>query len=350
VLKDEAIGLVGRHVPAPSAAERDEALRRAQVHALERGVTMIEDMGSWSDLETYRRARTAGALQLRVYAFVPLSSWKRLQEFVEENGRGDEILRWGGVKGFVDGSLGSTTAWFHQPYEDSPGTTGLMVTDTAELRAQISAADAAGLQVVVHAIGDLANDWLLQAYADVAMANGPRDRRFRIEHAQHLSPAAIARFAAQSVIPSMQPYHAIDDGRWAEKRIGAERIRTTYAFRSLLDAGARLAFGSDWTVAPLDPILGIYAAVTRQTIDDANPGGWVPGEKIGVEEALRGYTSGAAYGAFQEELLGTLEPGMAADLVVLSGNIIGMAGPAIRDVKVDHTVVAGKVVYTRHGG
>lgn len=349
VLKDEAIGLIGRHIPSPSAEERDEALRRAQAHALERGVTMIEDMGSWSDLETYRRARTAGELQLRVFAFVPLSSWERLQAFIEENGRGDEMLRWGGVKGFVDGSLGSTTAWFHQPYQDAAGTTGLMVTDTAELRTQIRSADAAGLQVVVHAIGDRANDWLLGAYADVAAANGARDRRFRIEHAQHLSPAAIARFAAQSVIPSMQPYHAIDDGRWAEKRIGPERIRTTYAFRSLLDGGARLAFGSDWTVAPLDPILGIYAAVTRQTIDGANPDGWVPGEMIGVEEALRAYTAGAAYGAFQEELLGALEPGMAADLVVLSGNILELPGPAIRDVKVDHTVVGGKVVYTRGG-
>jgi hypothetical protein len=225
-----------------------------------------------------------------------------------------------------------------------------MVTDTAVLRTQIRAADAAGLQVVVHAIGDLANDWLLAAYADVAATNGPRDRRFRVEHAQHLSTAAIKGFASQLVIPSMQPYHAIDDGRWAEKRIGPERIRTTYAFRSLLDAGARLAFGSDWTVAPLDPILGIHAAVTRQTIDGANPEGWVPGEKITVEDALRAYTAEAAYGAFVEDRLGTLDPGKTADLVVLSENILNAAPAALRSARIDHTVVGGKLVYTRDAG
>ena len=347
VLKDEAMSLVGRHIPSPGVAERDEALRRAQAHALARGVTMIEDMGSWADLETYRRARQADELKLRVYAFVPLASWQRLSAFMQEHGRGDAHLRWGGVKGFVDGSLGSTTAWFHQPYRDAPGTAGLMVTDTGELRAQIRSADAAGLQVVVHAIGDRANDWLLDAYAAVAAANGERDRRFRIEHAQHLTPAAIARFPAQQVIASMQPYHAIDDGRWAEKRIGAERIRTTYAFRALLDAGARLAFGSDWTVAPLDPILGIYAGVTRQTIDGANPAGWVPDQKIGVEDALRGYTAGGAYGAFLEDRLGTLEPGKLADLVVLSENLLAIEPAAIRGVRVDYTIIGGDVVYTR---
>jgi hypothetical protein len=349
VLKDEAMGLVSRHIPAPGVAERDEALRRAQAHALARGVTMIEDMGSWAGLETYRRARSAGELRLRVYAFVPLSSWERLSAFMQANGRGDARLRWGGVKAFVDGSLGSTTAWFHEPYQDAPGTAGLMVTDTAVLRAQIRAADAAGLQVVVHAIGDRANDWLLGAFADVAAANGARDRRFRIEHAQHLSPSAIPRFSALGVIPSMQPYHAIDDGRWAEKRIGPQRIRTTYAFRSLLDAGARLAFGSDWTVAPLDPILGIHAAVTRQTIDGSNPGGWVPAEKITAEEALRAYTSGAAYAAFVDDYLGTLGPGMAADLVVLSADLLSIGAEAIRNVRVDYTIIGGEVVFTRDG-
>jgi hypothetical protein len=349
VLKDEAMGLVGRHIPSPGEDERDEALQRAQAHALERGVTMVEDMGSWADLETYRRAAASGDLRLRVYAFVPLASWERMSAFMQANGRGDARLRWGGVKAFVDGSLGSTTAWFYQPYLDEPGTAGLLVTDTAELRAGIRAADAAGMQVVVHAIGDRANDWLLGAFADVVASNGERDRRFRIEHAQHLSPEAIARFAAQQVVPSMQPYHAIDDGRWAGKRIGPERIRTTYAFRALLDADARLAFGSDWTVAPLDPILGIYAAVTRQTIDGANPGGWVPEQKIGVEEALRAYTANGAWAAFAEERLGTLEPDKLADLVVLSGNLLQLEPAEIRNVRVDYTIIGGDVVYTRAG-
>jgi len=347
VLKDEAMSLVGRHIPARSEAERDEALRLAQAHALARGVTMIEDMGSWADFEAYRRARAADRLQLRVSAFVPLATWERMSAFVEENGRGDDRLQWGGMKGFVDGSLGSTTAWFYEPYADAPETRGLMVTDTGVLRRQIRSADSAGLQVVVHAIGDRANDWLLDAYADATRANGPRDRRFRIEHAQHLTATAVGRIAAEQVIASMQPYHAIDDGRWAEKRIGPERVRTTYAFRSLLDAGARLAFGSDWTVAPLDPVLGIYAAAARQTIDGAHPDGWVPEQKITAEEALRAYTAGGAYGAFRENELGVLAPGMLADLVVLSENLLSLQPPAIAEVKVDYTIVGGVVVHER---
>ena len=347
VLKDEAMALVARVIPPPSESERDEAFRRAQAHALARGVTMIHDMGSWADLETYRRARAAGDLVLRVYSFVPLDSWERLRGYVGENGRGDDRLRWGGLKGFVDGSLGSTTAWFYQPYEDAPRTSGLVVTDTAKLRAWIRGADAAGLHVAVHAIGDRANDWLLGVYADVAREHGDRDRRFRIEHAQHLTQDAIRRFAELGVLPSMQPYHAIDDGRWAEKRIGPERIRTTYAFRSLLDSNARLMFGSDWTVAPIDPLLGIYAAATRRTIDERNPAGWVAEQKITVEEALRAYTANNAYGAFMESRLGTIEPGKLADLVVLSEDIRDIDPALIPRARVQYTVIGGRVVYVR---
>jgi predicted amidohydrolase YtcJ len=306
-------------------------------------------MGDWPDLDTYRSARDAGELRLRVYAFVPLAGWERLRGFVAENGTGDDQLRWGGLKGFVDGSLGSTTAWFYEPYHDEPGTSGLVVTDTAQLRRWIIAADAARLHVAVHAIGEHANDWLLDVFADAGRTNGSRDRRFRIEHAQHLSASAIPRFARMGVLPSMQPYHAIDDGRWAEKRIGAERIQRTYAFRSLLDTGANLMFGSDWTVAPIDPLLGIYAAVTRRTLDGANPEGWVPREKITVEEALRAYTSANAYGAFMEDRIGTLRVGALADLVVLSDNLLAIEPVAIRDVQVDYTIVGGTVVHERNG-
>ncbi|HEY8468788.1 MAG TPA: amidohydrolase [Longimicrobiales bacterium] len=347
VLKDEAMSLVSRVIPEPSAEERDEAFDRAQAHALARGVTMIHDMGSWADLETYRRARRDGRLRIRIYAFVPLSTWERLHDYVTREGRGDSRLRWGGLKGFVDGSLGSTTAWFYSPYDDAPHTAGLIVTDTAQLRDWVYRADAVGLHVAVHAIGDRANDWLLDVFESAIQRNGPRDRRFRIEHAQHLTPEAIRRFAALGVLPSMQPYHAIDDGRWARKRIGPERIRTTYAFRSLLDADAHLMFGSDWTVAPIDPLLGIYAAVTRRTIDGANPDGWVPEQKITVEEALRAYTAANAYGAFMEKELGTLEPGKRGDLVVLSENILEIDPARIPEVKVDFTVIEGSVVYER---
>jgi predicted amidohydrolase YtcJ len=348
ILKDEAMGLVLEAMPAPSEDERDRALAAAVQYAVERGVTMITDMGTWEDLETYRRAAARGELPIRVYSVVPIATWERLKEFVDGEGRGDHRLFWGGLKGFVDGSLGSTTAWFYQPYDDEPDTAGLVVIeDEAEFRSWITGADAAGLHVVIHAIGDLANDWLLDAYAEAREANGPRDRRFRIEHAQHLTRAAIDRMAAEDVIPSMQPYHAIDDGRWAEKRIGPERIKTTYAFRSLLDAGAALAFGSDWTVAPIDPLFGIYAAVTRRTFDGANPGGWVPEEKITVADAVAAYTSGVAYASFLEDVVGELKPGKYADLVVLSDDIFTVDPVEIENVSVDLTMVEGEIVYRR---
>lgn len=350
VFKDEAMALVGAVIPEPSEAELDGALQAAARHALERGVTQVHDMAGWQSLETYRRAHARGALPLRVYSVVPIATWERMRDYVAENGRGDDRLWWGGLKGFVDGSLGSTTAWFYDPYDDEPSTSGFMTTDSAELRGWIEGADAAGLHVMVHAIGDAANDWLLDVYADVAAANGSRDRRFRIEHAQHLGTGALARFAEQGVIASMQPYHAADDGRWAEKRIGAERVRTTYAFRSLLDRGARLAFGSDWTVAPLDPVLGIDAAVTRRTIDGANPDGWVPQERLTLEETLRAYTQGAAYAGFMEDRVGRLEPGMLADLVVVSEDLFSREPNELVGVRVDMTVVEGRIAFEHSGG
>ncbi len=347
VLKDAAMSLVGRNIPDHSEEELDRALQASVAHAVERGITMITDMGTWAGHETYRRAHARGALPIRVYSVVPIATTRRLVEHVAREGHGDDRLFWGGVKGFVDGSLGSTTAWFYDPYDDDPSTTGLMVTDTAELRQAIIGADGEGFQLIVHAIGDRANDWLLDVYAEAAELHGLRDRRPRIEHAQHLSADAIGRFAAQGVIPSMQPYHVIDDGRWAGKRIGPERIKTTYAFRDLEDADAKAAFGSDWTVAPIDPLLGIYAAVTRRTLDGANPDGWVPDQKITVEEAVAAYTVNSAYAAFREQDLGTLEPGKYADLVVLERDIFVIDPIEIEQVKVDMTMVEGKVVFQR---
>jgi len=348
VLKDEAMMLVVDAMPPPSEGERDRALSAAVEYAVERGVTMVTDMGSWEDLATYRRAAGRGDLPIRVYSVVPLATWERLAELVSREGRGDNRLFWGGLKGFVDGSLGSTTAWFYDPYDDEPDATGLVVIeDEAEFKAWINGADAAGLHVVIHAIGDRANDWLLDAYAEAREANGSRDRRFRIEHAQHLTRDAIARMARDEVIPAMQPYHAIDDGRWAEKRIGPERIKTTYAFRSLIDAGASVVFGSDWPVAPIDPLFGIYAAVTRRTFDGANPKGWVPEEKISVAEAVAAYTSGVAYASYLEDVVGELTPGRYADLVVLAADIFTIDPVEIENVEVDMTMVEGQVVYRR---
>jgi predicted amidohydrolase YtcJ len=270
-----------------------------------------------------------------------------MADTVRRNGVGDDWLRVAGVKGYVDGSLGSTTALFYQPYVDAPDTYGLMVTPEDSLRRWIGGADSAGLQVAVHAIGERANGLLLDIYDSVASAHGRRDRRFRIEHAQHLRRQDIRRIAQSGVIASMQPYHAIDDGRWAEKRIGPERIKTTYAFRSLLGLGARLAFGSDWTVAPLDPVLGIYAAVTRRTLDGKHPEGWVPGEKITVEEALRAYTAGNAFGVFADTSRGKLKPGYLADLVLLDRDLTAIDPKTIDQAQVVTTIVGGKVVYQK---
>ncbi|MBK7869337.1 MAG: amidohydrolase [Saprospiraceae bacterium] len=349
ILKDEAMSLIYKVVPNPSEQAFDEAFDRAVEHALSLGVTQVHDVssfGGWDDLATYQRAQASGRLPMRIYSFVAISTWQQLADYVSKNGKGNDYLRWGALKGFVDGSLGSTTAWFYNPYNDEPNTSGLLVNDTAALREWIIRADAAGLQVAVHAIGDRANDWLLSVFEKAIQQNGDNpSRRFRIEHAQHLTRDAIQKFAQIGVIPSMQPYHAIDDGRWAEKRIGPERIKTTYAFRSLLDANARLTFGSDWTVAPLNPMEGIYAAVTRQTIDGANPNGWVPQEKISVEEALHCYTINNAYAGFQENRLGMLKAGMLADFIVLSDDLFKIQPEKIKDVNVLRTIVGGKEAF-----
>jgi predicted amidohydrolase YtcJ len=213
------------------------------------------------------------------------------------------------------------------------------------MAAWIGNADSAGLQVAVHAIGDRANAILLGIYDSVTRAHGPRDRRFRVEHAQHLRPQDIPLFGRLGVIASMQPYHAIDDGRWVEKRIGPVRIRTTYAFRTLLDTGAKLAFGSDWTVAPLDPLSGVYAAVTRRTLDGKHPGGWVPEQKVSVAEALRAYTAGVAYATFDEKKWGTLVPGYYADVVVVDRNLFTTPPESLAQARVRYTIAGGKVVY-----
>jgi len=277
--------------------------------------------------------------------YVPLQDWRRMAELVKAKGVGDDWLRVAGVKGYVDGSLGSTTALFYEPYNDAPQTSGLLVTPEDSLRSWIGSADSAGLQVAIHAIGERANGLLLDIYDSVSKAHGSRDRRFRVEHAQHLRRQDIGRIARLGIIASMQPYHAVDDGRWAEKRIGPERIKTTYAFRSLIDAGARLAFGSDWTVAPLDPLQGIYAAVTRRTWDGKNPGGWVPEQKITVEEALRAYTGGDAYGVFAEQKRGKLAPGYLADITVIDRDLTRIPPETIEKARILLTVVGGKVVY-----
>jgi len=347
ILKDNAMYLVGQVIPDPPDELKDRALDAAMDYVAAQGVTSVHDMGSWGNVEVFERARNADRMKTRIYAAVPLWDWQSLEARIDSTGRGDEWVRLGGLKGFVDGSLGSHTAAFLEPFTDAPDDTGLLISTEEDLYAWTSGADKAGLHVMVHAIGDRAIGMQLDIFDRVAAENGPRDRRFRIEHAQHIAPDDIARFAALDIIPSMQPYHAIDDGRWAEKVIGPERIKTTYAFRSLLDTGARVALGSDWSVAPATPIEGIYAAVTRRTLDDLNPDGWVPEQKITVEEALRGYTIDAAYASYEEDVKGSLEPGKLADFVILDRDLTTMPPAEIRDAKVDLTVVGGNIVYER---
>jgi predicted amidohydrolase YtcJ len=347
LLKDEAMALVNKVIPDPTEKELDEYLQAAVQHAFENGVTQVHDMGwygGWVDLATYRR--NLKKLDLRIYSFVPLSNWAKLDSFCKKEGKGDDILRWGGLKGFMDGSLGSTTAWFYDHYLDDPKTSGLTVTDTIDIHNWVLAADSAGLHIAVHAIGDRANDFILNVFEEAEKKNS-KDRRFRVEHAQHLSQQAIPRFTQLNVIPSMQPYHAIDDGRWAYKRLDDARLKGTYAFKSLLGAKATLTFGSDWMVAPLKPLQGIYAAVTRRTLDDKNPNGWYAEQKISVEQALKCYTVNNAYAGFQENKLGILKKGMLADLVVLDENIFELAPEKIIDVKVLRTIVNGKQVYLK---
>lgn len=345
VLKDNAKALVNRVVPASSPALDDRALDAAMDYVAALGITSVTNMGSWNDLAVFRRGHEAGRLRTRIYAAVPLASWQRLRDEVSARGRGDDWLRIGVLKGYVDGSLGSRTAAMLAPYADDPATSGVFVTRPDSLYEWTRRADAVGLHVVVHAIGDSANRVQLNVFERVAREHGARDRRFRIEHAQHLNPADVPRFAALGVIASMQPYHAIDDGRWAERRLGPGRVNESYVFRSLLDSGGRLAFGSDWDVEPATPIGGIYAAVTRRTLDDLNPGGWIPEQKITVEEALRAYTIDAAYAEYMERDKGSIERGKLADFVLLDRDLTRIAPETIRDTRVLLTVVGGRVVH-----
>lgn len=349
VLKeDPAMGLVWRVVPPPSPAQADSAVARALAYLAERGVTAFTSVSvPWHELGALDRLRAAGRLTARGTLFFPLQAWRDVADTIRARGQGDRWLRLGGVKGYMDGSLGSTTALFYAPYADAPSTSGLMVTPPDSMRRWVAAADSAGLQVVVHAIGERANGDLLDLFAAVAQANGPRDRRFRVEHAQHLRPQDVPRFAALGVVPSMQPIHLTDDGRWAEKRLGPDRVRGSYVFRALLDAKAPLVFGSDWPVASADPIEGLAAAVTRRTWDGSAPGGWLPEQKITVEEALRAYTRTHAWSVFGEQGRGVIRPGMLADLVVLDRDVVRGAADSIAGTRVLHTMVGGRLVYSR---
>ena len=351
VLKDAAMRFVNRVIPAPTPERRRRALTRALAHMASLGVTSVQDMGpAPEDVELYEQEASKGGLTARIRVAPLLTAWVARASSASPPAPDLPFLRSGAVKAFADGSLGSTTAYFFEPYTDDPKAHGLLADEMQPLdgmRSRLVQADAAGQQICLHAIGDRAISMTLDLFNDVAAANGARDRRFRIEHSQHVAGRDFARYAALKVIASVQPYHAIDDGRWAEKRIGPERIKTTYAFRTFLDHQVRLAFGTDWPVAPIRPALALYAAVTRATLDGKNPGGWVPAQKIIVAEAIESYTMGAAYAEFQETVKGSLSVGKLADIVILSADPFAVDPAALREIMVDTTIVGGKIVFER---
>ncbi len=339
----EAKELVQRVVTPPTEEERKRVLQKAMDYALMCGITQVHDMCSWEDLLTYRKVETAGEFRMRIYAAPWWTNWKKQIDYITEYGTGNRWLQWPALKGMMDGSLGSRTAWMHDPYKDDPSTRGVIVaSDTVLFKTMMQEADAAGIRFAIHAIGTRANEWILDQFRAVAKMNGKRERRFKVEHAQHLRNSEIVRFGREGVIPSVQPFHAIDDSRWAYKRVEEDVLGGTYAFKSLLNSDAKVVFGSDWTVAPMSPILGIYAAVTRETIDGSQPGGWHPNEKMTVDEALLAYTASVAYAGFQEDVLGTIEVGKLADFVVLSRDLFEIEPEEIKNTGVLRTVVGGK--------
>lgn len=357
ILKDAATALVERVMPPLSPEEQDRAMHAAMREAAARGVTSVqnmadtaEDQGQPGNFREFQKIDRAGKLTVRIYEAMPVRDWKMLADTGIVAPFGGPRLRVGNLKAFADGAIGSATAWMDEPLANNPANRGLASPDLLDIDRfydSLRQADKAGLQLSIHAIGDRANRTILDLYARLEKENGPSGRRPRIEHAQHLHPDDCARFASLGVIASMQPYHAIDDGRWVEPVIGPKRARSSYAWKSLLDAGATLAFGSDWPVAPLDPLMGIYAAATRRTLDGKNPDGWIPEQRITVRQAVHAYTMGSAFAEHQETVKGSIEPGKLADLVVLSDDIFTIPPAAIQDTRVDMTIFDGKVVYER---
>ncbi len=351
ILMDGAADLILKHIPEPGPAEKLRAAEKAVQFAKKKGVTSVHEMGPLENLELYKKLSSQNKLDVRISLYPPISlidHW--LESGVEKKSTGEEFLKIGGLKGFVDGSLGSSTALFFESYTDDAGNKGILASDMfpeGKMEERIQKADAMGLQVAVHAIGDRANNIIISLFEKVIRSGEKRERRWRVEHAQHLIPQDIIRMGKLGLIASVQPYHLIDDGQWAEKRIGPSRIRRSYPFRSLLKNKVRLAFGSDWTVAPLDPLLGIFSAVTRSTLDEKHPEGWIPEEKISVQEALLSYTYNAAYAEFSEGVKGSIEKGKVADLVVLDKNLFERDYSDIKDAQVLMTLFNGRIVYQR---
>lgn len=349
VLKDNAMYLITKHIPDPTSEENYDALIAALDEAKKLGITSVQDITYGDALDAFEKAKSEGKLTCRIFTRWPISDYQSLVDKNIKIGYGDDYIKMGSLKAFADGSLGSSTAWFFDRYDQDTLTTGLAmdIISDGSMEKWCSDADKNGLQLSVHAIGDKANSYMLDLYEKIINENPKWDRRFRLEHAQHVKFEDVKRFAELGVIASVQPYHCIDDGVWAEKRIGPERIKYTYPFKSFLDAGVKLCFGTDWYVAPLNPLLGLYAAVTRRTLDDKNPDGWIPEQKISIEDAIKCYTLNSAYASFEENIKGSIEAGKLADLIVLSDDILTIDPVKIKDAQVEMTVFDGKIIYSK---
>ncbi len=347
ILKDNAMDLVDDIIPDKSVEENIEAALRSLEEARRLGITSVHDMTQPGELEAYREVENMGELTCRIYSIVPIDTYDEIVRTGITAGNDEGLIKRGGLKGYADGSLGASTAWFFEPYVQDTTTVGLPmdIVTNGNLEKWSTEADKNRLQLCIHAIGNRANSYMLDLYERIINNNSPWERRFRIEHAQHLKYSDIKRFSKLNVIASVQPYHCIDDGVWAEKRIGKERIKYTHPYKLFLDNNVTVAFGTDWPVAPLNPLFGIYAAVTRRTVDNKNPDGWIPEQKISVEEAIKCYTLDAAYASFEENIKGSIEEGKLADLVILSEDILTLDPVKIKDVKVDMTIFNGEIVY-----
>ncbi|MBI3669410.1 MAG: amidohydrolase [Acidobacteria bacterium] len=348
LLKETAMHLVSGKVPPLSAAQRRRAIELALAEAARHGVTSLQDNSAWEDFLVYQQLKKEGKLTVRITEWLPfLESLPRLQQMRKAGGTQDPWLKTGALKAVLDGSLGSRTAAMLAPYADDSSNRGILRIEQKELIEMARARDAAGFQLAFHAIGDAANCAALNAFATVAVMNPPRDRRPRIEHAQVVAEEDLPRLAELGVIASMQPSHETTDMRWAEARVGPERAKGAYAWKSMLEKRVRLAFGTDYPVEPVNPMRGLYACVTRELPEGGPAGGWQPQEKISLDDCIHAYTVGSAYAQFEEGKKGRLAPGQWADIIVLSADITKIPPAQLLKTEVLQTYVGGRLVYEK---
>ena len=342
-----AMMLVGSKIPPPSMEQRRRGIELALADVAQHGVTSVQDNSAWEDFLTYRAIKNDGKLTVRVTEWLPFPApLAKLEQLRRDGGTTDPWLRTGALKMVTDGALGSRTAAMLAPYSDDPSTSGIMTMEPEKLRALAIERDKAGFQLNFHAIGDRANRVALDAFEAAAKANGPRDRRDRIEHAQVVAASDFPRFARLQVIASMQPSHQTSDMRWAEQRVGPDRVKGAYAWATMQKFGVRLAFGTDYDVEPITPFRGLFACVTRELPTGGPQGGWQPQQKISMDDCIRAYTSGSAYGEFMEGKKGELKAGEFADFIVLSKDLTKVDPSEYVNTKVLRTVVGGRTVYS----